>query len=199
LSFQHTTDPAEAVDEHVHAFFAGHRIESLTQETGPIDQRVPGFRVHAVEPGPRFPGLWTYVTTGCWRAVNEDGHGVEFVLATRHFTMRAVELLAMNAYYHAGPPEQRLDLGHTVPVGEPWLPGSACDHALISLPHPWGADLEVCDWVGGHARLLWYLPITEAESDHKRAQGLESLEQRFEDARLDFADPHRASVAPPVL
>jgi hypothetical protein len=106
-----------------------------------------------------------------------------------------VELLAMNAYYHAGPPDQRLDLGHTVPIGEPWLPGSACDHALISAPYPWGTDLEVCDWVGGHARLLWYLPITEAERDHKRDRGLEALEQRFEDARLDFADSNRASVA----
>jgi hypothetical protein len=195
VSLQYTTDPVEAVDEHVHAFFSGHRIESLTQDTGPIDQRVPGFRVHAVAPGPHFPGLWTYVTTGCWQAVNEHGHGIEFVLATRRFTQRAVELLAMNAYYHAGPPDQRLDLGHTVPIGEPWLPGSACDHALISAPYPWGTDLEVCDWVGGHARLLWYLPITEAERDHKRDRGLEALEQRFEDARLDFADPNRASVA----
>jgi Suppressor of fused protein (SUFU) len=195
LSLQITTDPVEAVDAHLHAFFAGHRIESLTQETGPIGQRVPDFRVHAVAPGPRFPGLWTYITTGCWQAADQDGHGIEFVLATRRFTMRAVELLAMNAYYHAGPPDQRLDIGHTVPIGEPWLPGSACDHALISSPYPWGGDLEVCDWVGGHARLLWYLPITEAERDHKRDRGLDALEQRFEDARLDFADPHRPSVA----
>lgn len=194
MSLLNTTDPAEAVDEHIHSFFAGHRIESLTQDTGPIYQRVPGFRVHAIPPGPRFRRLWTYVTTGCWQAVNQDGHGVEFVFTTQHFTMRAVELLAINAYYHAGPPDQRMDLGHTVPLGEPWLPGSACDHALISLPYPWGADLEVCDWVGGHARLLWYLPITEAERDYKRERGLEALEQRFEDERLDYANPQRQSV-----
>ena len=39
------------------------------------------------------------------------------------------------------------------------------------------------------------LPITEAERDFTRARGLEALEQRFMDARLDFADPNRPSVA----
>ena len=53
MPVQRTTDAAEAVDDHVHAFFAGHRIESLTQDTGPIRERVPGLRVHAVAPGPR--------------------------------------------------------------------------------------------------------------------------------------------------
>jgi hypothetical protein len=122
VSRQYTTDPAEAVDDHVHEFFAGHDIETLTWDTGPLYQRVPGFRVHAVGPGPRGSNAWTYVTTGCWQARHQDGHGLEFVLATREFTMRAVELLARNAYFHAGPQAQRLGLGHTVDLGEPWLP-----------------------------------------------------------------------------
>ena len=33
---------------------------------------------------------------------------------------RAVELLAMAAYYHRG---GTLGLGQTLPIGEPWLPG----------------------------------------------------------------------------
>jgi hypothetical protein len=165
---QNTTDPTAALDEHVHSFFAGHRIESRTWDTGPIYQRVPGFRVHVVAPGPRSRNEWTYVTVGCWQAVHQDGHGLEFVLATRDFTMRAVELLARNAYFHAGPEDQRLGWGHTVNLGEPWLPGSACDHGL--------------------------LPITTAERDYKVEHGLEALEDRFQAAGLAFADPHRASV-----
>jgi hypothetical protein len=50
VSLPTTTDPVEAVDGHVHACFTGHRIQSLTQDTGPIARRVLGFRVHAVEP-----------------------------------------------------------------------------------------------------------------------------------------------------
>jgi hypothetical protein len=46
---------------------------------------------------------------------------------------RAVELLAMTAHYHRG---GKLGLGHTLPVGEPWVPGSRCDCLLVSWdPH----------------------------------------------------------------
>jgi hypothetical protein len=194
MTLQDTTDPTTALDEHVHSFFAGHAVETLIWDNGPIYQRVPGFRVHAIAPGARGSNAWTYVTAGCWQVAHPDGHGLEFVLATRGFTIRAVELLARNAYFHAGPEDQRLGLGHTVNLGEPWLPGSACDHGLVSLPYPWGPDLEWCEWRGGHAQLLWLLPITEAERDFKVEHGQEALEDRFHAARLDFTNPHRASL-----
>jgi hypothetical protein len=178
----------------VHEVFAGHSVASLTQDEGPIHRLVPDFRVHAVAPGPRDRHRWAYVTTGCWAAANRDGHGNEFVLATTGFTRRAVELLAVTAHFHAGPPDQRLGLGHTINIGEPWLPGSACDFALLSLPYPWPRDLGIVDWEGGHAEVLWVLPITRAEREFKREHGLEALEQRFEAARLDYTDPGRASV-----
>lgn len=166
----------------------------MTSPKRRIERRVPGFRVHVVAPGPRLRSLWTYVTTGCWQAVNDQGHGIEFLLATREFTMRGVEMLTKTAFYHAGPPDQRLGLGHTTSLGEPWLPGSLCDHALISLPFPWGSEVEFCSWNGGHARLLWVLPITRAERDFKRAHGVDALEQRFEEVSLDYSDPARSSV-----
>ncbi len=102
----------------------------------------------------------------------------------------------MTAYYHANPddPTFRLDVGHTVPIGEPWSPGSLCDHVLVSLPYPFGPELEVCAWDGGHARLLWLLPITAAERDFEVAHGLEALEQRFDDAALAYSDTRRGSV-----
>lgn len=55
--------------------------------------------------------------------------------------MRAIELLAMTVYYNR---TGKLGLGQTVPIGEPWLPGSTCDHLLISLPYPFGPDLQTC-------------------------------------------------------
>jgi Suppressor of fused protein (SUFU) len=100
----------------------------------------------------------------------------------------------MLAYYHAGPEQQRLDIGHTVPIGEPWVPGSLCDGALISLPYAYGPDLEVCEWNSGHVRVLNALPITAAERAFKISHGLEELEQRLEHAGADFANPMRPSV-----
>ncbi|MDQ1748091.1 MAG: hypothetical protein QOD07_2354 [Frankiaceae bacterium] len=185
---------AAAVADHHHRFFAGHEITERHQLVGPISKRVPDFFVHEIGPGPKYAG-WTYASVGVWEAVHSpDGHGLEFLLTAPERNRRLVELVAMTAYYHAGPAGQRLDEGHTVPIGEPWLPGSACDHLLVSLPYPFGAELESCAWSGGHARLLWLLPITGAERDYKVEYGLEALEQRLEEAAIHPTDVGRRSV-----
>jgi hypothetical protein len=186
--------PFDAVQDHVRSFFGGHNVEIVHFDAGPIRIRVPNFHVFRIEPGPRID-IWTYVTAGLWEATQSGGHGLEFVLAAQHDAIEHLEHLAMSAFYHAGPPEQRLDVGHTVPIGEPWVDGSNCDHLLIALPYPYGPELEVCAWDGGHARLLWLLPITEAERDYKALNGLEALESRFDDQAIKFWEPSRPSVA----
>jgi hypothetical protein len=82
-----------------------------------------------------------------------------------------------------------------VAIGQPWFAPGTLDHLLVSQPYAYGPDLEVLRWKTGHARLLSLMPITAAEHDFKIAQGLESLEQRLEDAAIDFLNPSRASVA----
>ena len=185
--------PDQLALAHLRRFFAGHEVETFVWTAGPIEQRIPGFHVARVGPGPRL-NLWSYVSLGCWRATQVDGHGLEFVIAAAEEDPRLVELSAINAYYHAGPPSQRLDIGHTVPIGEPWLKASACDHFVVSLPYPYGPELEMCEWSTGHARILWLVPITEAERDFKAANGLEALEQRLEAASVNFWDPARRST-----
>ncbi|WP_436795624.1 suppressor of fused domain protein [Actinospongicola halichondriae] len=191
---QYSTDyPGLALREHAELFFAGHDIVEREWPGGPIAERIPDFSVLAVAPGPRF-NRWTYITRGCWSATQEDGHGLEFVLSAPDGSDRHVELMTINAYYHSGPESQRLDLGHTVPIGEEWTPGSACDHLLVSLPYAYGPDLEICSWLDGHARLLSLIPITEAEREYKAAHGLEALESKLEEAHTDFSNPARESV-----
>ncbi|RKQ88309.1 suppressor of fused protein SUFU [Solirubrobacter pauli] len=182
-----------ALRVHLEAFFADHAVELRTWPHGPIHERVPGFGVYAISPGPRLKA-WSYVTTGCWDAAHQGEHGLEFILSCTRDDERHVERLAILAHYHAGPPGQRLDLGHTTYAGEPWLPGSALTHDLIALPYAFGPDLERCDWRNGHIRILTVQPITEAERDFKVAEGVEALEQRFEDAGIAWTDPFRPSV-----
>lgn len=183
-----------AVLEHVRSTFDGHSVDVVTWPIGPMESRVPGFAIARVAPGPRLPGLWGYVSLGCWGATHDHGHGLEFILLGPSDDARLIELATINAYYHCGPVEQRLDVGHSVPIGEPWLPGSECDHLLISLPYPIGAEFEVCVWDGGHARILWALPITEGERNFKREHGLELLEQQFDDVALKYWVVDRSSV-----
>jgi hypothetical protein len=88
----------------------------------------------------------------------------------------------------------KLGLGHTVPIGEPWLPGSACDHLLIALPYPVGPDFQTCHVGDRHIDLLWLLPITERERTLKISSGLEALESRFEEAGLRYWKADRESI-----
>ncbi|WP_346009680.1 suppressor of fused domain protein [Streptomyces sp. SID1328] len=153
---------------------------------------VPDLRVLVVEPGPRSDS-WAFVTAGCWASMEKHGRGLEFVMTAHVRDQRFIELMAMIAYYHCG--GHQLDLEHSMPIGEPWVPGSTCDHLLISLPHLHGPDLEHCPLPGGHARILWTLPVTTAEIEFRRRHGHEALEQLLDEAEIIPTDPFRASAA----
>jgi hypothetical protein len=181
----------DAIESHVREFFAGHSCESLAYDLGPgRREAVPGLRILVVGPGPRSRS-WAYVTVGCWAAVQEGGHGLEFVMTAEVRDQRFIDLMAMVAYYHRG---HHLDLEHSMPIGEPWVPRSTLDHLLISLPYLHGPDLEHCPLPQGHARFLWALPVTAAELAFRRRHGHEELEQRFDAAEIIPTDPFRASV-----
>lgn len=102
-----------------------------------------------------------------------------------------MELLAMTVFYNRG---GKLNLGHTLPIGEPWLPGSSSDYLVVCLPYPFGPDLQTCHVGDRHVEFLWLLPITESEKDFKVRSGLEALESRFEGAGLKYWQIDRASV-----
>ncbi len=146
-----------------------------------------------LEPGPRT-GLWAYVSVGA-HLVADSGERLEFLLLAPHPDDSFVELVTMTAYYHADPDRSfRLGVGHTVPIGRPWIPGSQCCHLLVSLPYPLGPELERAQDSSGPVRILWLLPITDQERAFKKDNGLEALEQRFDSARLEYWVPDRASV-----
>jgi hypothetical protein len=179
-----------ALRAHIRRFFKGHRRQEYTYTRGPAGRLPPNFRVIRVAPGPRTP-LTTYLSVGAWESVGKGNCAREFLVTTSQPEMDCVELLAMVAYYHR---TEVLDVGHTFPLGHGWLGGS-CDHFLVSLPYPFGPDLEMCD-LGeeGHVRFLWLLPITAAEKRFRHEHGLEALEQRFDEAKLNHTFQWRESV-----
>lgn len=183
-------DTCGALAEHVRRYFAEQAIDAVTWQAGPIKRANPHFRVLRVAPL-EPSGLWQYVSIGGWAATEDQNSGLEFILSTPAETPRAVELLAMSVYYHQG---GRLGLGHTIPIGEPWLTGSACDHMLISESYPFGSELHTCHVGDRHVDFLWLLPITAAERDFKVASGLDALEARFEERELEYWDIHRPSM-----
>ncbi len=183
-------DVCGALAEHVRTFFSGHVIDTFSWEAGPIRKANPHFRALRVAPQAKN-GLWHYASNGGWAATETQQQGLEFIISTPNETARAVELLAMTVYYNRG---GTLGLGHTMPIGEAWMPGSHCDHLLISLPYLFGPKLQTCHVGDRHVEFLWLLPITAAERDFKVAHGLQALESRFEQRELKFWDVSRESV-----
>jgi hypothetical protein len=180
-----------ALNQHVRGFFAGRQIEVFEYTADPVQRVLPRFRVVRVAPGPKSRE-WVYLSVGAWEADHDAEQGLEFLMVAPTDDGRIVELLAMTAYYHR---DFHLDLAHTFPIGDGWLYDSACDHLLVSLPYPFGPDLEWCRMQGGgNIRFLWLLPITEAENQFRHEHGLEALEQRFQETKIKFADPWRQSV-----
>lgn len=179
----------EEVHEHVRSFFAGHPISVAPRVLGKADEACPGLAVLHVGPGPRTP-LHTYVSVGVSAKHSPTGHREFFALSPTKSRWLA-QVVAMVATYHVN---RGLDVGHTLPIGEPWQSGSALDHILVSTPYTFGEELEDLVVDGVLRKVLWLLPITQAEKEYRHLNGLEALECRFEEVGLDYADPSRTSV-----
>jgi hypothetical protein len=181
-------DANAVLRQHLRRFFAGHACEEHQWTLGPAAEELPRLRVAEFAPGPKT-GLWVYVTTGAWEA-REDPR-LELLIAAPNRDQRHVELVTMAAWYHG---RRGLGASHTLPIGEPWLPGSSCEYFLVSKPYPFGPDLEVCNFAGWHLHVLWLLPITAGEREYKLREGVEALEQRFDGCGLEYWVPGRVSA-----
>lgn len=180
----------KVVDQHIRGFFAGHSMTRHQWELGPVPDAMPEFQVLCAGPGPRTE-YWTYLSVGASTILHEGSGLLEFFVVAPSEDLRHVELVTMVAWYHK---TNALGCGHTVPIGHPWLPGSLCNHLLVSKPYPLGPELEICNYEGGHVHILWLLPITSSERDFKVAHDLEALEQLFDNVAIEYWDASRKSV-----
>lgn len=155
---------------------------------GPVEDLPRDFRVLVFH---RSAAMTAYATRCMSQPEDEARLELHLFAGCEHEIDPAlVELLTVTAHYHRT--GRRLGLGHTVNFGRPWRPGSACTHALLSLPYLDGPGLE---WLSEpRVQFLWLIPITEAELRYRSERGVEALEERFEAAQLDYLDPLRRSV-----
>ena len=185
--------PHDGIAAHYRAFWGAKRIEEVHWTPEHLGSRLPDFHIAKVKPTER-DGMWTFASIGAWRATDGEPHGLEFVAVSRGQSAAVMQRLAMVAYYHAGPPENRLGAGHLLPIGEGWIEGSTLESMLVCLPYLWGPKLEHCQLRDRHIQVLWLLPITTAEHAFAREHGVDALEGRFEEAKVDYLDPSRPSV-----
>lgn len=193
-SLGRTQDLHAQIRRHYDKYWGAGRIEEIHWTPGPIATRLPQLHIARVAPS-REGEPWTLATIGMSEVDADHNHGIELVAMAPDAGAAVIFNLGMLAHYHAGPAGNRLGLGHTVPIGQGWVDGSALEHVLISLPYPWGPKLELCQLGRRLVRVLWALPIYEAERRLKVRHGLEALEQRLEAASVNPLDPRRPSVA----
>lgn len=164
--------------------------EIVPFSNGPISDLPPDFGIIRFAPYANRK-LWTYATVCMSQTTDADP--LELHMFSQTPAGELVELLFAVAHYHQT--GARLGLHHTVNFGRPWLPGSLCDRGLISLPYLDGPKLEWMQFGSKQTRFLWLIPITPTELEYRRVHGTVALEERFEDSRFDYSDPHRAPVA----
>lgn len=156
---------------------------------GPIEQLPSGFAVLRFPPhGNRR--MWTYATR-CM-SLPDDLSPLELHIFSPFNTDEVVELLFATAHFHRT--STKLGLGHSVNFGRPWINQSKCDHGLVSLPYLDGPELEDCR-IGGRAiKFYWFIPVTPSEIEFKKREGIDALEDKFDDSGFDYVDPRRKSV-----
>jgi hypothetical protein len=168
----------------------GQNFESVSWDGGgSINLTCPDFSILKFRPRVER-NLWTYATVGM--SLSDAYEGLELHMFAQVASREIEEILVATAAYHLE--EATLSLGDTVNFGKGWLQSSGCDHGLISLPYLDGPNLEILDLAASKTRFLWLVPITAREKNFKKEHGIEALEEAFELAGLNYADPTRASI-----
>lgn len=158
----------------------------LFMEHGPIHELPAGYQIIEFYHESRHE--WIYATVN---AASGDSRFEYHLIAPKSNEHHVQTLTVLSHFSHTGP---GLGVGHSVNLGEGWLPESSCDHLLLSLPYLDGQGLEQFEFAGELAWCLWVLPITEPERDYKMEHGLDALESLFEAHEIAYADPLRVSL-----
>lgn len=190
-----SADPIrDALFAHVDRCWDRHDKHLLRVDDHPVAGSIPNFRVARIDPDDTGMEPFAYLTLGAWQLTREQGYGLEIVLlASQADDARHARTLADLVHVH-GQEQSGLREGSVLPLGRGWMEGSACDHLLVMVPYPYGPGLEHVSCNALRLRILWVCPITAAEARYTEARGLEAIERRFEQARIDFLDPNRRSA-----
>ena len=178
--------------EHIDNFWPDNKKEVFTWELGKIKSVLPDFFVIRIEPK-SSDEPWLYITHGAWTVESGKNYKREFFLMCPFENPRHIETLAMLASFYVDS-KYDLDVGSSVNIGRGWLENSNYDRLLVSLPYPYGSSLEICKLSNITVKYLWLLPINFEEDSYLKKYGLEALEQKFDEAEIDFLNYNRPSV-----
>lgn len=156
---------------------------------GPRGLEMAGYRLVELAPTADRREFF-YGTTGM--SLPGDQHPTELHAWINQSSHEVVQCMHAIAHFHRY--DARLGIGHTVRIGRPWIPSSKCVAGLVSLPYLDGPQMQHLSCGGRTINCLWIIPITEAELEFKKRNGIDSLEQVFELAQFDYSNLYRDSA-----
>ena len=171
-----------------HYFGQKGQLERWNQ--GPVHLLKPDFAILTIQPN-KMHQMWAYLTIGMSDPQIET-NPIELMVYAPRESDSVLELLTVAVYYHQS--SAKLNLHHTINIGQPWIEQSLCEHGYISLPYLDGEKLELFAYGGKTVHCYWLIPITKAERDFKKEHGAEALERLFEEKSINYLDPKRSSL-----
>jgi hypothetical protein len=184
-------DIEAAIRQHIKSIWPNRMVEPFVWTLG---SKTPNFQVFRIAPS-KASEPWIYVSSGAWQAETRESSRYEFFLLSPHESPSHIETLAMLANFHSSG-EYDVQPGKIVDIGRPWMDDATCEHLLVSIPYPFGPKFEYLNVANSSLtiRFLWLMPITHDEAAFARDHGVESLEQKFETAGVNYLDKQRKSI-----
>ncbi len=174
-----SSNQVEQIREHYQNFF-GASIKEIFHTKGPAYKLPEGFRVLLFQKDSK-----TNVFTTCGMSFGNVDNPLELHLYCSTLfdqEARIAELLTIAAYFHIT--QETLGLNHTFNWGEPMIENSSCDHGYISLPYIEGPKLENMPPL--KTKFLWLIPVTATEVMYKKKNGINALEDLFEQEKINY-------------
>lgn len=166
----------------------GQKECDLLWEKGPIKDLPVGFHTEVYKKDET-----TNVITTSGLSFGNSSNKIELCLyydPNFRSELRLAEILTVTAHFHlAG---EALKVGDSVNWGEPIIEKSKCCWGYLSWPYLEGVKLGNIEFNG--AKVFWLVPITEEELKFKKINGVDSLEQIFEEKELNYIDLLRESL-----
>jgi suppressor of fused protein SUFU len=181
------------VREHIRDQWPDVELQTMAWTLGSFESDYPDFRTVIVPPH-GDDDFWTYVSMGAWVGGAERRHAHEFVLMSAVEEALHVEKMAALVRREADPDVPPITAGRAIPLGDPWLEGSPCDHALFDELHTFPPEFCCLNFEDLSIHFLWMVPITAGEYRYWEEHGADALRERFGEAQVDITQPVRASV-----
>lgn len=177
---------------HLARFFPSRSLVAIRWKQPPLMKDLGRFEVLRLSPDTAGSG-WLFFSNGASQVKSRFGVRYEFFILSPEDDPIHIETLTMFASFSADPNIEILP-AKIVEIGRPWMGSSNLDHLLVSLPYPYGPQLEKCGDGESAVRVLWLLPIAASEAKFAREHGVESLERKFEEQRINYMAVSRPSV-----